>query len=67
MCVCVCSSAHAHDSAHQNIVFDGVRVVEAANTAVASYHLCSGVAGGVARGDTRPVPPCFEDQTDTEA
>ena len=56
-----------HSPALQNIMFDGVRVVDVANTAVASYHLCSGVAGGVARGDTSPVPPCFEDQTDTAA
>ena len=27
------------------------------------YYTCSGVASGVALGDTWPVPPCFEDRT----
>ena len=28
-----------------------------------SYYECKGIAGGVAIGDTWPVPPCFEDKT----
>ena len=48
----------------ENIVFDGVRVINAENTDVERYHTCEGVAGGVALGDTFPVPPCFEDKTD---
>ena len=28
--------------------------------------ICSGVASGVAIGDTSPVPPCFEDRTNTK-
>jgi len=49
----------------QNIVFDGVRVVEAADDKVSRYHTCLGVQTGIALGDTFPVPPCFEDRTDT--
>jgi len=48
----------------QNIVFDGVRVLNAANSDVERYHSCEGVGSGVALGDTYPVPPCFEDMTD---
>jgi len=48
----------------QNIVFDGVRVVNPANSDVEKYHSCEGVEGGIALGDTHPVPECFEDQTD---
>ncbi|CAE7523624.1 pgaC [Symbiodinium microadriaticum] len=28
-----------------------------------AYYYCDGVKGGVAKGTTWPVPPCFEDQT----
>ena len=48
----------------RNVVFDGVRVVDAQDDTVASYYTCEGVEGGVATGDTDPVPPCFEDRTD---
>ena len=48
----------------KNIVFDGVRVINAANSDVEKYHTCEGVGSGVALGDTYPVPECFEDQTD---
>ena len=48
----------------QNIVFDGVRVLNAANSDVERYHTCEGVTGGIALGDTHPVPPCFKDMTD---
>ena len=47
----------------KNIVFDGVKVVDAANEDMGRYHTCHGVEGGVAVGDTNPVPPCFLDQT----
>ena len=46
-------------------MFDGVRVVEAADDKVSRYHTCTGVETGIALGDTFPVPPCFEDRTDT--
>ena len=47
----------------RNIVFDGVRVVDAQSETLASYYKCEGVQSGVAMGDTYPVPPCFQDQT----
>ena len=28
------------------------------------YYVCEGVANGVARGTTHPVPKCFKDETD---
>jgi len=49
-----------------NITFDGVRVLGAESDQKASYHTCTGVASGVAIGDTSPVPPCFEDRTNTK-
>ena len=52
------------DTPMKNIVFDGVRVVNAANADVEKYHSCEGVGTGIALGDTYPVPECFEDQTD---
>ena len=48
----------------RNIVFDGVRVVDAQSETLASYYKCEGVEGAVATGDTDPVPPCFEDRTE---
>lgn len=48
----------------KNIVFDGVRVIGADNENRGEYYTCEGVSGGVALGDTYPVPSCFEDQTD---
>ena len=47
----------------KNVVFDGVRVVDAADDVVGGYHSCRGVDGGVATGGTSPVPPCFTEQT----
>ena len=47
----------------ENIVFDDVRVIDAANAEVERYHTCKGVATGVALGQTYPVPDCFVDQT----
>ena len=47
----------------KNIVFDGVRVIDAQDETLASYYKCEGVQSGVAMGDTYPVPPCFEDRT----
>ena len=44
----------------QNIVFDGVRVLNATSPELESYHTCEGVESGVALGDTYPVPPCFK-------
>lgn len=49
-----------------NITFDGVRVLGAQSDQRASYHTCTGVASGVALGDTFPVPPCFEDKTNAK-
>ena len=45
----------------RNIVFDGVRFIDPpAHGAFGSdYFHCVGVQGGVARGGTWPVPPCF--------
>jgi len=48
----------------KNIIFDGVRVIEAENEEVERYHSCEGVESGYAFGDTYPVPPCFQDLTD---
>ena len=45
-------------------MFDGVRVVEAADENVGRYHTCEGVQNGIALGDTFPVPPCFQDRTE---
>jgi len=47
----------------KNIVFDGVRVLNATSPELESYHTCEGVESGVALGDTYPVPPCFKDET----
>ena len=49
----------------QNIVFDGVRVLNAKDEKVGRYHTCDGVETGLALGDTSPVPPCFQDRTNT--
>jgi len=49
----------------QNIVFDGVRVLNAKDDKVGRYHTCDGVETGLALGDTNPVPPCFQDRTNT--
>jgi len=46
----------------KNVVFDGVKVINAENPDLESYYACEGVEG-VALGDTYPVPACFEDQT----
>ena len=51
----------------ESVIFDGVKVINAKNEGVASYTKCEGVTNGVAVGDTLPVPPCFEDQTDSNA
>ena len=47
----------------RNVVFDGVRVINAQDDTVASYLKCEGVQDAVATGDTYPVPPCFQDRT----
>jgi len=50
----------------QNIIFDGVRVVNQSQGLFAeepSYFRCENVANGIATGDTFPVPSCFQDQT----
>ena len=49
----------------RNVVFDGVRVINAQDDTVASYLKCEGVQDAVATGDTYPVPPCFQDRTNT--
>jgi len=50
----------------KNIVFDGVRVLDAANPSLERYHTCEGVGSGVAMGDTYPVPECFQDMTNDQ-
>jgi polygalacturonase len=49
----------------QNIVFDGVVVN---NPGVfpwgSKYYMCTDVEGGVAKGGTNPVPPCFNTKLD---
>jgi len=50
----------------KNIVFDGVRVLDAANPSLERYHTCEGVGSGVAMGDTYPVPECFQDMTNNQ-
>ena len=35
-------------------------MIQADNEDVERYHTCRGVEGGVALGDTYPVPPCFQ-------
>ena len=53
-----------HNTPMQNIIFDGVRVVNASNPDVEKYHTCEGVEGGIALGVTYSVPECFEDHTE---
>jgi len=53
----------SEDQPMKNIVFDGVRVLQAANSDLEKYHTCKGVESGIAIGDTYPVPPCFTDLT----
>ena len=53
----------------QNVVFEDVRVVGTMPHGpdpwdAVDYYVCEGVAGGVARGSTHPVPKCFKDETD---
>ena len=49
----------------RNVVFDGVRFEDPpANGAFGSkYFHCEGVEGGIAKGGTWPVPPCFTNET----
>ena len=54
----------AEETPMENVVFDGVRVVDAASEDFSRYTKCEGVSNGIAIGDTYPVPPCFEDYTD---
>ena len=50
------------DHPMQNVIFEDVVVVNPGKDE--DYHNCEGVATGVAKGKTWPVPKCFEDQTD---
>lgn len=44
----------------KNLVFDGVRVKNPGRKPWGEkYYYCENVEGGVAMGDTWPVPPCF--------
>ena len=49
----------------KGLVFDGVRVIDPPSDGAwgKKYYYCKGVSSGIAKGDTWPVPPCFEDQT----
>ena len=55
----------ADDTPMENIVFHDVKVVDAKGDDFAKYRSCEGVASGIATGDTYPVPPCFEDKTNS--
>ena len=48
------------------LVFDGVTVTNPPSGGAwgTDYYYCKGVATGVAKGGTWPVPPCFKDETD---
>jgi polygalacturonase len=50
----------------RGLVFDGVRVKDPPSDGSwgKKYYFCKGVASGIAKGDTWPVPPCFEDHTE---
>ena len=49
----------------RNLVFDGVRFLDPPTDGAfgMDYFHCEGVASGVAKGDTWPVPPCFANET----
>mgnify|MGYP007024451801 CR=1 FL=1 len=48
-----------------NITFDGVRVINPGKKPWGTdYYKCEGVASGIAKGGTWPVPPCFKNATD---
>jgi len=55
----------AEDAPMENILFHDVRVVDAKGDDFAKYTSCEGVLSGIATGNTYPVPPCFEDQTES--
>ena len=55
----------AEDTPMENILFHDVRVVDAKSDDFSRYTSCEGVLSGIASGDTYPVPPCFEDQTNS--
>ena len=55
----------AEDTPMENILFHDVKVVDAKGDDFAKYTSCEGVLSGIATGNTYPVPPCFEDQTDS--
>ena len=48
----------------KGVVFEDVTVINPGSKPWGDdYYDCQGVTGGVAKGSTWPVPPCFEDQT----
>mmetsp|Transcript_9931 Transcript_9931/g.14963 ORF Transcript_9931/g.14963 Transcript_9931/m.14963 type:complete len:427 (+) Transcript_9931:42-1322(+) len=50
----------------EDVVFDSVQVINPGMEPWGEdYYACDGVASGVAKGSTWPVPPCFKDETDT--
>ena len=50
----------------QGVLFDSVVVTNPGTKAGENfYRECIGVSGGVATGNTSPVPPCFTDNTAT--
>jgi len=51
------------DSPMVGVVFDGVRVNNPGSSKWGSNYNCENVQGGVAMGDTTPVPACFKDLT----
>jgi hypothetical protein len=51
----------------KNIVFDNVVVTNPGSKPFGSNYYCEGVESGVAMGTTSPVPPCFQDLTDSAA
>jgi len=58
----------AHGSSPmQGVTFDNVRVIDASSRWLGggvAYHTCENVNGGIAKGNTWPVPSCFLDETD---
>jgi polygalacturonase len=47
----------------QNIIFDNVIVNNPGSKPFGEDYFCQNVQGGIAMGNTQPVPSCFEDRT----
>lgn len=51
------------DSPMEGVVFDGVKVNNPGSNKWGHNYKCENINGGIALGDTSPVPPCFKDAT----